>query len=89
MPEHDGMPGGRLDRDLESKTSELVAEPLGRLLHVRLMHWLRADAGNAQQIEQAFARLIHVLIHLSEHATDHSVSFGDSWRNHPPNYAHW
>ena len=37
MPEHDGMPGSRLDRDLESKARKLVAEPLGRVLHIRLM----------------------------------------------------
>ena len=77
MPEHDRMPGSRLDRDLESKTCKLVTEPLGRLLHIRLMHGLRADAGNAQQLEQAFARLIQILIHPREHSIDRAVRIGD------------
>ena len=76
MPEHDRMPGSRLDRDLESKTCKLVTEPLSRLLHIRLVHGLRADARNTQQAEQTLAGLIQILIHPSEHSTDHIVRIG-------------
>ena len=77
MSEHDRMPGGRLDRDLEFKFRELVTEPLGRVPHILLVHGLGADAGNAQQVKQPFARLIQVVIHLREHSTDHGIRSGD------------
>jgi len=67
MSEHDGMPSSRLDRDLESKSRQLVAEPLGRAPHVLLVRGIGADAGDAQQIKQALTRLIQSGIHLTEH----------------------
>src|ERR1700744_5006032 len=76
MTEHDRMARSRPDRDLKSKICKLVTQPLSRLLHIRLMLWLRADAGNAQQAEQTFASLIQIVIHPIEHSTDHSVRIG-------------
>ena len=62
MRDDDGMAGGRPHLGLEAETGELVAHPFGGAPAVLPVVRLRADRGNAQQIEQPATRCVERFI---------------------------
>ena len=70
MRDHHGMARGRPHFGAKPEAGELVAHPFGGAQAVLPVVRLRADRGDAQQIEQPSARGVQRCIDMAQHAGD-------------------
>ena len=62
FPDHDRMPGGRANADVEAERAEILGEMLRRLPALVPIRRIGRDRANAQEAEQPLEAAVEILV---------------------------